>query len=62
MLTDEHNDGDGRRVWLDESEVNELLSLTTKEKHRIAMALVEVYALTRSSGSLPITWLLRTPA
>lgn len=39
MLTEEHDDGDGRRVWLDESEVDELHSLATEQKHRIAMAL-----------------------
>jgi integrase len=39
MLTEEHEDGDGRRVWLDESEVGELLSNATEQKHRIAMAL-----------------------
>jgi integrase len=39
MLTEEHDDGDGRRVWLDESEVEQLLSITEEQKHRIALAL-----------------------
>lgn len=39
MLTEEHDDGDGRRVWLDESEVDLLLETPDDQKHRIALAL-----------------------
>jgi len=39
MLTEEHKDGDGRRVWLDEPEVEELLALPDEQVHRIAIAL-----------------------
>jgi integrase len=39
MLNEEHEDADGRRVWLDESDVELLLEATTQQKHRIALAL-----------------------
>jgi len=39
MLTEEHKDDTGRRVWLSESEVDELLSIPEDQERRIAIAL-----------------------
>jgi len=39
VLTEEHDDGDGRRVWLSEHEVTTLLGTTDDQQHRIALAL-----------------------
>jgi integrase len=39
MLTEEHDGGDGRRVWLDESEVTQLLELPDEQERRIGLAL-----------------------
>lgn len=39
MLTEEHEDSDGRRVWLDESEVEQLLTRPSDQEHRIAIGL-----------------------
>lgn len=39
MLTEEHDDGDGRRVWLNESEVETLLAKPDDQQRRIALAL-----------------------
>lgn len=39
MMTEEHEDGDGRRVWLDESEVDLLLETPDDQQRRIGLAL-----------------------
>lgn len=39
MLTEEHADDDGRRVWLSANEVEELLALPDDQEQRIALAL-----------------------
>jgi integrase len=39
MLTEEHQDDDGRRVWLSESEVDDLLAQPDDQEHRIGLAL-----------------------
>lgn len=38
-MTEEHEDGDGRRVWLSESEVDQLLAVPEQEEKRIGIAL-----------------------
>jgi len=39
MLTEEHKDDDGRRVWLSEKEVQKLLNLPDNQERKIALAL-----------------------
>ena len=39
MLTEEHEEDTGRRVWLSEQEVNDLLALPEDQQRRIALAL-----------------------
>jgi len=39
MLTEEHDDDPGRRVWLSEQEVDQLLQLPTEQEQRIALSL-----------------------
>lgn len=39
MMTEEHEDADGRRVWLSESEVDDLLTVPDHQQKRIAIEL-----------------------